>query len=922
MKLRQLLAVSLAIIGAGLVVLVMLTLNAWRDIDTKTEEISLLDGLSHRAGQFSAGLDYAILVDSTPEGFDAVTREAEDLATTFARFDRPEARRAIEHLKEISGTSELLAARLRERDGAAPNAQLGQFGQLGQLPHIADATIVRQLRIHLHGMLTAHSHLLSERQQSLVRDVARIGLVLGVGALAYALLAALALVALHRRLSRPIRALQRGVKAVSAGEPGVAVPIYRDDELGELAQAFNAMAATRESQERALRASESRFRKLFALTPSLAVQGYDRERRVIFWNDASEVLYGYSRDEALGQRLEDLIIPEAMRDTVLAHVEHWLKGGAAIPAAERVLQHKSGAPVTVFSSHYMHHTGDDAELYCIDIDLSDLKRAEHALDESVQRVRRLADIVDHSPVVAINWRNEPRWPTDFVSDSIATLGYTSADFLSGRIAYADLIHPDDLASIEREVAQHIEEGPDEYHQEYRLKHGDGHWVWLEDHTWLERNEQGVVTRMHGVLMDVTERKNIADELEMHRRHLERLVEERTAQLEEARTRAEAANTAKSTFLANMSHEIRTPLNAILGLTHLLRSDARPDDVARLEKIDDAGRHLLSLLNDILDLAKIESGRLQVEDTRFHLGALLDNVRSMITEQAASKELAVQIDTDHMPEWVSGDPTRLRQALLNYATNAVKFTEQGRIVLRAQRLDPETTADERIPVRFEVADTGIGIAPEKLANIFDVFEQADASTTRRYGGTGLGLAITRRLAELMGGEAGGESTPGAGSTFWFTATLKAAAAPETEPASPEAEPAESALTRLRRDHAGAPLLLVEDHPVNREVMLQILRRAGLTVEAAGDGQEALEKIRAGNYRLVIMDVQMPVMDGLAATRALRSEPGHEALPVIAMTANAFEEDRRACLAAGMNDFLGKPVDPPELYRVLLKWLERE
>jgi signal transduction histidine kinase/ActR/RegA family two-component response regulator len=404
--------------------------------------------------------------------------------------------------------------------------------------------------------------------------------------------------------------------------------------------------------------------------------------------------------------------------------------------------------------------------------------------------------------------------------------------------------------------------------------------------------------------------------------LEELARNISVAIETFRTRqqrdvAEDANRAKSEFLANMSHEIRTPLNAIVGLNYLMRRDGvTPEQAARLDKIDSASKHLLSLVNDVLDLSKIEAGRVQLEATNFHLSAVLDAAASIIGESARAKGLKLETDANSVPSWLRGDPTRLRQALLNLASNAVKFTESGSIALRAKLLDDR--GDEML-VRFSVEDTGIGVAPENVPRLFQAFEQADSSITRKFGGTGLGLAITKRLTELMGGTCGFESTPGVGSTFWFTAHLQRGHGilPVADP-----RPVATAEEQLRRRHRGARILVAEDNEVNQEVLLAMLYGVGLNADIASNGLDAVALAKAREFQMALMDMQMPVMGGLEATRAIRTLPDWASRPILALTANAFDEDREACKAAGMDDFIVKPVEASSLYETILKWLDNE
>jgi len=323
--------------------------------------------------------------------------------------------------------------------------------------------------------------------------------------------------------------------------------------------------------------------------------------------------------------------------------------------------------------------------------------------------------------------------------------------------------------------------------------------------------------------------------------------------------------------------------------------------------------LLQVINDILDISKIEAGKFRLEDITVSLDGLLTNIRSILGVRAKARGLDLRIESDTFPTNLHGDPTRLQQALLNYVSNAIKFTKEGSITLRAIK---QEETDEGLLVRFEVEDKGIGIPPETLSRLFSAFEQADNSSTRKYGGTGLGLVITRRLAELMGGEVGVESVSGIGSTFWFTAYLNKKEHSEKLASATTID----AETQILSNYQGSLILLVDDESVNLEVARLFLEDAGLVVETARDGEEALKLVQEMNFALILMDVQMPRLDGLRATRQIRALPGYRDTPILAMTANAFAEDRIRCLEAGMNDSLIKPFDPETLFSMLIKHLD--
>jgi PAS domain S-box-containing protein len=433
----------------------------------------------------------------------------------------------------------------------------------------------------------------------------------------------------------------------------------------------------------------------------------------------------------------------------------------------------------------------------------------------------------------------------------------------------------------------------------------------------DRDAHNGVRSVLAVCRDITQRKATEAELERHRHHLQELVDERTNAQSIAKEAAEAANRAKSSFLTNMSHELRTPLAAIMGMTQLARQRAQdPVQREQLGKAESASQHLLGLINDILDISRIEADRMPLETTDFMLGEVFESLVQLAGHRAAERGLDLTIE---LPEalahrTVNGDPLRLKQILLNLVDNAIKFTPQGQVLVRATAGEPSA---DGLLLRVDVIDTGIGIPPEVQGQLFNVFEQGNQSMTRKYGGTGLGLAISKRLATKMGGGIGLHSAPGQGSRFWFTVRLRAGA---TQPRASAPPAPGQARTALQQRHSTAQVLLAEDEPVNREIGVHLLRHAGLQVETAEDGQQALDMARTQRYALILMDMQMPRLNGLDVTRAIRAEPLNRHTPILAMTANAFDEDRQHCLDAGMNGHLAKPIDPDVLYQALLTWLD--
>jgi PAS domain S-box-containing protein len=701
--------------------------------------------------------------------------------------------------------------------------------------------------------------------------------------------------------------------------------------------------------EEACLASEKKYREILEVSP-IPMLLIDERQSFSFINPAFTMTFGYALEDIPTlshwwvQAYPETAYRKWVADTWQARIENAKQTGTSFSPMEAIVRCKDGTQKVVMSQIASFSTLFAGNHLIVLYDITAQKKTGEALRENEARLRAITDSAQDAIIMM-----DSNGLISFWNPSAERiLGYTSAEAIGH--------------NLHRFIA------PSHYHEQHQAvypmfqKTGLGVAVG-KTHDLEARRKDGTVIAVQisisavqmrdgwhavGILRDITDRKRAESELQETNRRLE----EATVQANRMAEKAEKANAAKSEFLANMSHEIRTPMNGVIGMTGLLLDTELNDEQRQYaEIVRSCGESLLGLINDILDFSKIEAKKLDIEMLDFDLSTMLDDFSATLAVQTHNKKLELLCAADmDVPIKLQGDPGRLRQILTNLAGNAVKFTHHGEIAIRVQLIEYN---DDNVLLRFSVQDTGIGIPENKLGMIFDYFSQVDASTTRQYGGTGLGLAISKRLAELMGGQMGVESQAGNGSKFWFTARLG------KQPDDPHSvlsltladrstEYPQSIVTRhsyrdIRKRFAGnkSRILLAEDNITNQQVALGILKKLGLRADAVANGAEVLKALETLPYDLILMDVQMPEMDGLEATKRIRNyelEITNQAqtgdppspfvihnssfvIPIIAMTAHAIVGDREKCLEAGMNDYISKPVSPEDLAQRLEKWLPK-
>ncbi|MDP9486708.1 MAG: response regulator, partial [Actinomycetota bacterium] len=686
----------------------------------------------------------------------------------------------------------------------------------------------------------------------------------------------------------------------------------------------------RKRAERQLREAEGLFRSAFD-DAAIGMALYDLDGRFTQVNRSLCEMLGYPEEELLRLRFEDITHPEDL-DLSVGRVKELLEGRVEGYQLEKRYLHAQGHPVWV-SLSVSAVRGPEGPLYLIAQmqDITERKEAEEEirlLNESLERrvEERTAELKESEErySLVVEGSNDGIYDWDLMEGDIfwndrlfQILGLSPQAFTPTLDAFLELIRPEDREEFSERLAAHLE-GGEEFEVEFGVRHASGEYRTCVTRGKAQRDENGRPFRMAGTLTDITERKRAEEEIRRLNESLENRVEERTAQLQDAvfeleragenlrraKEEAESANRAKSEFLANMSHEIRTPMNGVIGMTDLLLDTPLSEEQREYAgTIRLSGEGLLTVINDILDFSKIEAGEMRLETINFDLRTVVEDAVALLAERAREKglELASLVDYD-VPTALEGDPGRIRQILTNLVGNAIKFTEAGEVVLRAELVEEDP---EWATVRISVRDTGIGMSEEQQGRIFESFSQADASTTRRYGGTGLGLTISRQLVHLMDGEIGLESEPGVGSTFFFTLPLR------KQPDNTRSAPASLAdLKELR-------VLIVDDNETNRRILREQTLSWGMRSGEAEDGVAALRELRTAAregapYDVAILDMQMPGMDGIELARRINADPAVSSTHLVLCTSIGRRGDGEAARQAEIEAYLTKPVRQSELY----------
>ncbi len=623
-----------------------------------------------------------------------------------------------------------------------------------------------------------------------------------------------------------------------------------------------------------------------------AILGNTLDGTITSWNPGAERLYGYTAREILGRSVSILMPPERQNELPGVLRKSGREGRTNHYETVRMAKDGKRLRVSVTASPIKDRSGSIVGTSAIVRDIAERKKVEEDLREAETRYRTLIE-----QVPAVTYIQEPGHPsvTTYVSPQMETMqGYAPEEILEDPEHWTKTLHPDDRARVLAEDERTNETG-EPFSMEYRQFAKDGRTLWVRDQAVLVRDDEGRARFWQGIIFDVTERK---------------LTEE---ELREAKEAAEEASRAKSNFLANMSHEIRTPMNGVIGMTELLLGTGlSPQQRGYAETLRDSGETLMKVINDILDFSKIDAGSVRLEAIDFDLRVAVEEVTRLLAKRAQDKglELASLIGED-VPTALRGDPFRLRQVLTNLTTNAIKFTEQGEVSVRVVLAEPVGGSGENITVRFEVADTGIGMTEEQRSRLFEAFSQADASTTRRYGGTGLGLAISKQLAELMGGELGVTSGPGQGSKFWFTARFAK-------------RPTREAAAKPRAELGDLRVLVADGNETNRESLRQQVRSWGAEADGAEDGPGALRALRAAArdepYDVAILDADLAGMGGMEMVHAIKSIPGIVSTRLVLQASLGRRGDDEEARRAGVEAHLNKPVRRSELYNCLVAVLD--